>query len=546
MEKKTLELNEAATDNTGDAGARRLRGLRRALYVALILSLVLPGIAAGFMLIYLNLQRTLESESLVRAEKLVELLQAGMTMPLWEMAPETGRPLVTAIAADPSVTLITVYDVNKVVLLNYERQTRSKTNPIVITREIARDGEYLGRVVINYSTSAAVEEAWRASARLLTIIAVQLLVSFVLIGAWLSRRVLKPLETLRLSANKIAEGDLQSTVPALRDDEFGQLAARLDAMRDSLAQSVARLEERVEERTHALKAVNSRLQKTLDDLQSMQDLLVQSEKLASLGSLVAGVAHELNTPIGTGVTVVSTISDKCVELRHLIDQGIRRSQLDAMLDDIAKAGALAQSSLQRAARLINDFKQVAVDQTSSRRRKFELHEMLREMMATVRLQHKHAPVKIEVTVPPGIAMDSYPGTLEHVLSNLIDNAVIHGAEGHTDCTITVTAEMADSLVNVSVADNGNGIPAKHLPRIFDPFFTTRLGKGGSGLGLSIAYSLVTGILGGHIFVDSLEGKGTEFRLGIPLVAPERHDTEQPLQEGSRAPLAGPSTPPALG
>lgn len=523
---KVFTVDRAQTDMADDSSALQQRGLRRALYVALISALVLPGIIAGFMMIYLNLQRTLESETLVRAEKLADLLQAGLTMPLWEMAPETGRPLVTAIATDPSVTLITVHDVHNNILLDYTRQTQSKIDPIVITRTIARDNEHLGQVVITYSTSAAIDEAWRASTRLLTIIALQLLVSFILIGAWLSRRVLKPLETLRLSANRIAEGDLQSAVPVLRSDEFGQLSARLDAMRDSLAQSVARLEERVEERTFALKAVNTRLQTTLDDLQRMQSLLVQSEKLASLGSLVAGVAHELNTPIGTGVTVVSTISDKCLELRRQIDQGIRRSQLDAMIEDIATASALAQKSLQRAARLIHDFKQVAVDQTSSRRREFEMHEMLREVMAAVRLRHKHVPVAIEVNAPPGIAMDSYPGTLEQVLTNLIDNAVIHGAEGRSDCVVTIAAARQESRATLTVTDNGNGIPAENLARIFDPFFTTQLGKGGSGLGLSIVYGLVTGILGGHIAVESVAGRGTTFTLELPLVAPERSGGER--------------------
>ena len=518
---KGFKLDNAQTDMEEDSSVRQQRGLRRALYVALILSLVLPGIVAGFMMIYLSLQRTLESETRVRAEKIAELLQAGMTMPLWEMAPETGRPLVTAIAADPSVTLIKVYDINNGVLLEYARQALSEAAPIVRTRAITRDGEYLGQVVINYSTATAIDEAWRASAQLLSIIALQLLVSFILIGAWLSRRVLKPLETLRLSANRITEGDLQSAVPALRNDEFGQLSARLDAMRDSLAQSVARLEERVEERTFALRAVNSRLQTTLDNLQRMQNLLVQSEKLASLGSLVAGVAHELNTPIGTGVTVVSTISDKCVELRRQIERGIRRSQLDAMIDDIETASALAQKSLQRAARLIHDFKQVAVDQTSSRRREFEMHEMLREMMAAVRLRHKHSPVAIEVIAPPGIAMDSYPGTLEQVLTNLIDNAIIHGAEGRADCVVTIEATRQDARTTLTVTDNGNGIPAENLARIFDPLFTTQLGKGGSGLGLSIVYGLVTGVLGGHIVVESVAGGGTTFALELPLVAPKR-------------------------
>lgn len=514
-----MSKSEENTPNVSPGAPRG--GLRRALYGAVIVSLVLPGVIAGLSLIYLNLQHTIESETRVRAESLADLLQAGMINPMWDMAPETGRPLIDAIATDPSVRVVEVRDVHGVVQIEFRRQSPDSTPPIVVNRPVAHQGEALGEARIAYSTEAAVGDARRASLRLLSIVALQLLVSFFLIGAWLSRRVLRPLETLRLSARRIADGDLQSGVSFPQSDEFGQLAESLDVMRDSLAQSVTRLEERVEERTQALKAVNARLQKTLDDLQRMQNRLVQSEKLASLGSLVAGVAHELNTPIGTGVTVVSTIADRCVELRRLIEQGIRRSQLDATLDDIGKAADLAQASLQRAARLVQDFKQVAVDQTSSRRRTFDLHELLREMMVAVRLRHKRAPVAFEIDVPPGIPMDSYPGTLEQVLTNLIDNSVIHGAEGRSGCVVTITAKPHEAGVVLTVADNGRGIPAASLPRVFDPFFTTRLGQGGSGLGLSIVYGLVTGILGGHIEVQSEEGRGTRFTLELPTSAPQR-------------------------
>jgi len=126
-------------------------------------------------------------------------------------------------------------------------------------------------------------------------------------------------------------------------------------------------------------------------------------------------------------------------------------------------------------------------------------------------------------------MDSYPGTLEQVLANLIDNAVIHGAEGRSDCVVTIVAQRHGAGVRITVTDNGNGIAAKLLPRIFDPFFTTRLGRGGSGLGLSIVFSLVTGMLGGHVTVDSTVGEGTRFTLAIPLVAPE-HPAAEPVSQ----------------
>ncbi len=506
------------------------RGLRRALAVAIIFSLVIPGIATGLILILLNLQQSIESDAHTRTEKLADLLQAGLELPLWDMAPNTAEPLIAAIAADPSVIAIEVSDPTRTTVLWHSKPSAGNAAPIIVSRTITHQGELLGEVTLRYSTQAAMDEAWRASWRLVAVIAIQLLASLVLLGLWLSRRALRPLRSLRHAAERIASGDMQTPVATLGRDEFGELANRLDDMRRALAESVNHLEEQVDERTCALKAVNARLQATLDELQRMQNHLVQAEKLASLGSLVAGVAHELNTPIGTGVTVVSTIVDKCNELHRQINAGIRRSQLDAMLDDIAQAATLAQGSLQRAARLVHDFKQVAVDQTSARRRDFELRDTLNEMMAAVRLRHKHAPVRFEIDIPPGIVLDSYPGTLEQVLGNLIDNAVVHGGEGRPSCRIVVAGETAAAGVRISVADDGNGIEAQHLARVFDPFFTTRLGKGGSGLGLSIAYNLVTAVLGGQIQVESSVGKGTRFTIELPLTAPPpRNDPESPAR-----------------
>ncbi len=505
---------------SGTGTRQRSNGLRRALFVVLLLSLVLPGLASGFALIYLNLQRSLDVDTRVRAEKFADLLQAGLTLPLWEMAPGTGQPLLDAVATDPSVTDIEVRDQNARVLLGFHRTSDSSSDSIVVTRQITNEREQLGQIILSYSTSSAVGEANRASMRLLAIIAIQLLVSLGLIGAWLTHRVLKPLDVLRVSAERISAGDLQMAVPELREDEFGILSDQFETMRNSLAQSVNQLEERVEARTRELNDSNARLESTLSDLRRTQGILVQSEKLASLGALVAGVAHELNTPIGSGVTLVSTISDRCHELQAQIMAGIRRSQLDEFLRDVEEASALARSCLERAASLVQDFKQVAVDQTSSRRRSFELAEIVREMMIALEFRYKRSPARIEIHVANGIEMDSFPGALEQVIANLVENAAIHGFADRNAGTISIAAQASEKRVIVFVADNGNGIPSENIEKIFDPFFTTRLGKGGSGLGLSIAYGLVSGLLGGRISVASTLGQGSTFTLDLPLVAPE--------------------------
>jgi signal transduction histidine kinase len=520
---RVTSRNSTPATSADSASDRHRSGLRRALFVALTLALVLPGIVAGALLIYLNLQHTVDSDARVRAEKLADILQAGLALPLWEITPESGIPLLDAVSTDVSVDAIHVIDAEGTSVLEFSRSDEKgedTAGPMTIKRTITKSGETLGEVTLVYGTTRAREAAMQTSRVLLAVVVVQLLVSFLLLGAWLTRRVLRPLDALRVSAETIAGGDLQSPVPSLRADEFGALASRLESMRDSLAQAVTGLEERVERRTNELQEVNARLQGTLEDLRRMQQSLVQSEKLASLGSLVAGLSHELNTPIGTGVTIVSTIVERCADLQKQVESGIRRSQLDAFVDDVTRASHLAQSSLERAARLLLDFKQVAVDQTSSRRREFQLAELVREMMVALNIRYKHSLVRIALHIPDGIAMDSYPGAIEQIVSNLVENAVVHAFEGRAQCRVDIAAQALGERVVLTVTDNGNGIPAEHQSHIFDPLFTTRLGKGGSGLGLSIAYGLVTGMLGGQISVDSAPGAGARFTLDLPLTAPE--------------------------
>lgn len=344
---RVTSRNSTPATSADSASDRHRSGLRRALFVALTLALVLPGIVAGALLIYLNLQHTVDSDARVRAEKLADILQAGLALPLWEITPESGIPLLDAVSTDVSVDAIHVIDAEGTSVLEFSRSDEKgedTAGPMTIKRTITKSGETLGEVTLVYGTTRAREAAMQTS-RVLLAVVVQLLVSFLLLGAWLTRRVLRPLDALRVSAETIAGGDLQSPVPSLRADEFGALASRLESMRDSLAQAVTGLEERVERRTNELQEVNARLQGTLEDLRRMQQSLVQSEKLASLGSLVAGLSHELNTPIGTGVTIVSTIVERCADLQKQVESGIRRSQLDAFVDDVTRASHLAQSSL---------------------------------------------------------------------------------------------------------------------------------------------------------------------------------------------------------
>lgn len=281
------------------------------------------------------------------------------------------------------------------------------------------------------------------------------------------------------------------------------------------------LEQRVNERTSELAASNRHLQETLDTLERAKDELVRHGRLASLGALVAGVAHELNTPIGNSLTVATTLADKAASFAAAIQGGeLRRSVLNEFVDQSAQAAALLTRCLAQAADLITHFKHVAVDQASAQRRQFDLAETVSEVVSTLRPQLKATRHRIVLDIPGQLLMDSFPGPLGQIIVNLVGNALLHGFADDMAGEIHIAAAALDETsIQLMVKDNGKGVAPELLPRIFDPFFTTRLGQGGSGLGLHIVYSITTRVLGGRIAVSSEPGAGTGFLFELPRSAP---------------------------
>ncbi len=263
-------------------------------------------------------------------------------------------------------------------------------------------------------------------------------------------------------------------------------------------------------------------------LQDAQAQLVSQEKLAALGSLMAGVAHELNTPIGNSLLIASTLQAKTAEIEAQMNgPGLRKSELASFIADSQKASTLVMRGLTSAADLVNSFKQVAVDRTTEQRRNFNLQQVCHEILATMMNRIRASQHTIDMEVQDSIGMDSYPGPFGQVIANFINNALLHAFDEGRCGAMRLSARMgAEGRVLVEFSDNGGGIAPQHLGRIFDPFFTTKLGQGGSGLGLSISYNIVTALLGGQITVDSSADKGTCFTLDLPLTAPA-HDPACP-------------------
>ncbi len=311
------------------------------------------------------------------------------------------------------------------------------------------------------------------------------------------------------------------------------ISSRLQAQR-AAEQLNAELEARVARRTAALSEANGRLSTALDTLEHAKDELVRHERLASLGALVAGVAHELNTPIGNSLVVASTLQDRSQALQQEVQAGrIRRSALDDYLQLAAQSGQLLQHSLQRAAELVARFKQMAEDPGKEPCQLFDLNIQVAKTVQALQAPFAATPHRLVFEAGPPLLLNSRPLALEQVLSQLIMNTLIHahGPDKPGLTRVRVLRGEGEPGARVEVEDDGAGIAAQHLPRIFDPFFTTRLGSGGNGLGLHTVFRLVTQALGGRVGVRSQPGLGSCFTLTLPQQLPQGLDA---AVDGARA------------
>jgi len=282
------------------------------------------------------------------------------------------------------------------------------------------------------------------------------------------------------------------------------------------------LELRVQARTETLEVANKDLSQALKTLHTMQTEMIRSEKMAALGSLVAGIAHELNTPIGISVTVGSTLKGQVLGMVEALNKGeLRRSALKEFIDNALQGTDILMRSLERASELVGSFKRVAVDQSNDQRRAFDLQYTLKEVAFTLEPMYKKTPYRLSIDLPAGVQMDSYPGALGQLVTNFISNALHHGFEGRASGQMALSGELSSpGWLTLHFKDDGIGMTQDTLKRVYDPFFTTKLGQGGSGLGMNIVYNIVREMLGGNIDITSELGVGTHITIHMPLIAPQ--------------------------
>ncbi|MDR7332031.1 HAMP domain-containing sensor histidine kinase [Roseateles asaccharophilus] len=506
-----------------------------AVVLALLLGLLLPTTAV--LLFDVQKTRATAMEDLKRdLARATEVMALSLAEPVWQVSPDLADPMVKAQMDDPRFVSVQVVEPASTTPFLSQQNPGGHADPDLVlsqTRPVLRDGREIAKLTVRMSAAPLLEakqaEIWRTVWRS----GLTLTLSLVLILWVLQRYVLRPMMELTASAEALAAGRLEQPLHINSGgDEIARVGVAMERMRqallsafEALRQHNLNLEETVTQRTAELTASNAELSEALATLQKTQRDLVESEKLASLGRLVAGVAHELNTPLGNALTVVSTLDDRYKQLEGMLAGGgaqLRRSTLEELARDTRRAQDILQRNVQKAADLVRDFKQVAIDQTADLRRDFDLGKVVEDVLVMVEPSFKYTPHVIETDLCHGLRMNSYPGALGQVLTNLLMNALLHGFEGMERGHVKVHCErLGDTEAELSVIDDGRGMDESVRRRIFDPFFTTKLGTGGSGLGMHIVHNIVTNVLGGQIEVRSTPGQGTQMLMRLPLLAPQR-------------------------
>lgn len=458
-------------------------------------------------------------------------LQTSLPGIIWNFDEQQLGQALDAEMIVPQIHMIAVMIDNKLVMGRIRENGQSeilRTLPASNTDAISFELYYqqnrqyiLGKVIVCLSQE-------QMQARLQQIITDKILEIIVLdiaiilaLSQSLTAVLIRPLrqlkEMLDRAAEQTGEDAEELRLPQSKYREFAEVANGYNRIAQALIGNL-REKQAAELRMRAAKET---AEQAYIQLQQAQASLVQSEKMASLGNLVAGIAHEINTPVGVIMTGASVLAEESAQFRRDFEAGtLKKSAAIQYVETATQSSQLILANAERAAELIQSFKRVAVDQTSEARRVFDLRQYLDEVIMSLRPTFKHTRISVTIDCAPSIEMDSYPGALSQILTNFVTNALMHAFDAEQEGEIRIHAQETDEKIEIRVSDNGHGIAAENLKRIFDPFFTTQRSKGGSGLGLHIVYNLVSQTLGGTIRVESAPGAGTRFIMCIPRVAPE--------------------------
>jgi len=354
------------------------------------------------------------------------------------------------------------------------------------------------------------------------LVATLFIFALILIALLISRTLVKPLAELNTIIERYVRRDYTPTYSPIRFREIQQIVNVLATMADQIQFDQKVLEDRVRQRTEDLLETNQELSEAMNQLTIAQDQLIEKEKMSLLGQLVAGIAHEINTPLGICVTASSTLNSKLKEMKSAYEKNtVSRRQLEEFLAQFDEGFCIILNNIQRAATLIQNFKAIAVDSTSEQRREFKLKSYIEEAIHSLAPELRQYQITIAVEGDESLILNNYPGAFAQILTNLIINSLRHGFDKELRHTIHIDFFVEQNTLHLSYCDDGRGVAAEQLQKLFDPFYTTLSNQGGSGLGLNIVYNIVTSKLMGDIHANSSSGSGLCFDISVPLDSPNQ-------------------------
>lgn len=518
-----------------------------------ILSLLILALVLFSAFIFFAKYESKKSELLEQAKLQANLTSDHAITPLIFDDKLGAKDVLSKLDTIKNIKAAVIYDDNMRQYTSYIRNNEKITTPekirslspsyeefkeeIVITTPITHNENTFGAIVVYVSTQEIIDELINYAIFLLFLMLALLVLSLLVIYK-IQNYITVPIINLARTAQEISlSEDYTIRAQKLYTDEVGHLYDDFNSMIDKIeqrgrerdeAETISRtyqahLERLTNELEERVKGRTVELQESYNNLQNTQAQLIESEKMSALGNLVAGVAHEVNTPLGISITAASIFKNEIKSIKDMLDENrLSKAALVNFIDTIMEADEILMKNLDRAALLVKNFKKISVDQSSEELRDFELNTYIQEVVSTFTSELKHRPVELELQLDSNpIDMYSYPGAISQIVVNMLQNALIHAFDFEQEGKIILETHQDDNNATIIFTDNGKGIDSAVVDKIFEPFITTKRNEGGTGLGLNITYNLITQHLNGTIHLDSDYKDGARFIINIPLNITEK-------------------------
>ncbi len=481
----------------------------QALLSALVGGTALLLAVVASLFVYSAQYRQSAKESGEMVQSLVSTVERSAAVAVFAGNVEIATDVVSGLLSNEVVASATLKSNSGILAQRRRAEARA---PVSLYRQVIRSpfqgDEPIGVLEIGSNADWVAERARRSALELVAwsfgLICLSALISLQTIRHLLSRHLTRAAQQLdEIEPGSSARVQLPQS---LRPTEVGGLISKLNQLLDRIALNL-----------ETERRLRAGVEESARELQATQLELMRSEKMAALGSLVEGVAHQLGEPIGNSLSVVGTLAESTQAISKRAHDEIKRPELDAFLADVACGTDFVLRNVQRVSEFLHNFKQVAVEIRSEKPQRFELRNIVGEVLAAHQDSCESAAPAVVGDIAGGIELVSFPEPLKVAVGNLIENAMVHGLAGRQTGSVRVRGWRVDERsVRITVCDDGCGITAANLPRIFEPFFTTRFGTGGSGLGLYVVRNVVENVLGGAVHAESEDGKGTTITLDLPV------------------------------